>query len=325
MTRLAIAFSLAAIFAVAVGGRVTRGERDAFHDHSDTGRLVHVLPSPDIVPRDTAHLNAPRERGLHVYSASYGSGKLRNHGGHEIPFAGFYAIFWNSTVANSAGSQGYPTLEAQIAAFAQSYSDGAAYTQTDTAADYTIITQYSATDTIQPALAYVGATVDSQATQSTISDSGIHTYLASFFKAHPGVTPNANTVFGIYFPHGMKITLQRSASCSAFCGYHSSFSYNGIDVKYAVFPFTDCSGCTLSGKTVSDILTIVSSHEIRESVTDADGTAWYDAVGYEADDKCAWHNLYQMSRSGKSTFWVQPEYSNGGNGFPGPGCVVPLP
>ncbi len=56
--------------------------------------------------------------------------------------------------------------------------------------------------------------------------------------------------------------------------------------------------------------------------------AWYDSAGYEADDKCAWHNLYQMTNG---SFWIQPEYSNGGNttasGFtavyPGPGCIVP--
>jgi len=322
MRRTAIATGLAAILAVAVGSRVTRGERDAFHDHSATGRLVHVLPSPELVPRETAHENAPVLRGLHVYRASYGSGNLRNHGGHEIPFAGFYAIFWNSTVANSPGSQGYSTLQSQVAAFAQTFSDGAAYTQADTAADYTIVTQYSSVDTIQPTLAYVGSTVDSKATQSSITDAAVQTYLTGFFNAHPGISP-ANTIFGIYFPHGMKITLQGSASCSAFCGYHSSYTYNGIDVKYAVFPYTDCTGCSLSGKTVSDMLTIVSSHEIREAVTDPDGTAWWDRVGYEADDKCAWHNLYQMSRGGRSTFWVQPEYSNGGHGFPGPGCVVP--
>ena len=105
---------------------------------------MHVLPSPELVPRDRAHENAPALKGLHVYRASYGSGSLRNHGGHEIPFAGFYAIFWNSTVANSPGSQGYSTLQLQVAAFAQSFSDGAAYSQSDTAADYTIITQYSA-------------------------------------------------------------------------------------------------------------------------------------------------------------------------------------
>jgi hypothetical protein len=74
------------------------------------------------------------------------------------------------------------------------------------------------------------------------------------------------------------------------------------------------------------MLTIVTIHETRESVTDSLGTAWFDSKGYEADDKCAWHNLYQTTAGG---FWVQPEYSNGGTKtpsgltYPGPGCVVP--
>ena len=70
----------------------------------------------------------------------------------------------------------------------------------------------------------------------------------------------------------------------------------------------------LSSLTVGDMLSIVTSHEIREAVTDQQLNAWYDQVGYEADDKCAWHNLYKMG----GTFWVQPEYSNINNG-----CVVP--
>ena len=135
-------------------------------------------------------------------------------------------------------------------------------------------------------------------------------------------------LYGLYFPKGMKISLQGGVSCSSFCGYHSHFTYNGQLIKYAAFPYTDCRACSVTGKTVADILTIVTSHEIREAVSDSLGSAWYDAAGYEADDKCAWHNLYQMTNGG---FWVQPEYSNGGtvsrSGFtatyPGPGCVVP--
>ena len=78
------------------------------------------------------------------------------------------------------------------------------------------------------------------------------------------------------------------------------------------------------------MLTIVASHEIREAVTDPGDNgqnAWYDSAGYEADDKCAWHNLYQTTSGG---FWVQ-EFSNGGTitasgftaSYPGTGCVVP--
>jgi len=93
-----------------------------------------------------------------------------------------------------------------------------------------------------------------------------------------------------------------------------------MDIKYAVFPYTDCRACSIPGKQVIDILTIVTSHEIRESVTDPDLNAWFDSAGYEADDKCAWNNLYRTTGTGH---WVQPEFSNGGGPYPGPGCVVP--
>ncbi len=80
-----------------------------------------------------------------------------------------------------------------------------------------------------------------------------------------------------------------------------------------------------------------SPAQIWEAITDPGDNAtnaWYDRRGYEADDKCAWHNLYQLIRPAatpSNAFWVQPEYSNGGtvtaSGFtytyPGPGCVVP--
>jgi hypothetical protein len=190
----------------------------------------------------------------------------------------------------------------------------------DTEADYTIIQQYgTGTTPIAAALGYGGQFVDSQPTQSSISDSKIQSYLKGVFNSSR-LLADPDTVYGIYFPAGMRISLQGGASCSAFCGYHGHFGYAGMDIKYAVFPFTNCRACSLPGKAVADILTIVTSHEIREAVTDPLLNAWYDAAGDEADDKCAWHNLYQIANGG---FWVQPEFSNGGNGFPGPGCVVP--
>ena len=325
MRRVVFALSFASLVAFA-GTRValgqTKGNGNPFIDHSDTGETVHVLPAPAAIhsPHATQPTDAPPRNALSVYPPSYGSGDLVNHGGHQIPFAGFFAVYWNSSVANSPGSQGQTTLQAQVRAFGSSFSDGAAYTQTDTAADYTIVTQYSATDTISPVLAYAGDFVDSRATQSSFSDTKVRNYIAGLFNGG-FVRPDPNTIFGVYFPAGMRITLQGGASCSSFCGYHGHFAYNGQDIKYAVFPYTNCAACSLPGKAVADILTIVTSHEIREAVTDPDLNAWYDAAGYEADDKCAWHNLYQMTRG---NFWVQPEYSNGGNStYPGPGCVVP--
>jgi hypothetical protein len=321
MKRVLIGFAVASLLAASQSIQGQKGG-NPFVDHSDTGETVHVLPAPAAIhaAHDTQPTDAPPSRGLHVYAASYGSGNLTNHGGHQIPFAGYFPIYWNSSVANSPGTAGYATLRSTIQAFATNFADGQPYTQTDNAADYTIIQQYGVRDTISPTLAWAGDYVDVKATQSTISDSKIQSYLASLFTAG-SVTADPNTIFAVYFPSGMKITLQGGTSCSAFCGYHGHFTYNGKDIKYAVYPYTNCRACSLTGKTVADMLTIVSSHEIREAVTDPDLNAWYDAAGYEADDKCAWHNLYKTTRGG---FWVQPEYSNGGNStYPGPGCVVP--
>jgi hypothetical protein len=59
-----------------------------------------------------------------------------------------------------------------------------------------------------------------------------------------------------------------------------------------------------------DALSIV--HETREAFTDAKGNAFYDRVGYEADDKCAWGTnlafLFESTSDG--TFAYQMEYSN---------------
>jgi hypothetical protein len=150
----------------------------------------------------------------------------------------------------------------------------------------------------------------------------VQSYLAGLLSK--GKIPlDDDTIYGIYFPSGLRISMQGGSSCSSFCGYHGQFNYLGHDIKYAVFPYTNCFACSLPGKAIADILTIVTSHEIREAVTDPDLNAWFDSAGYEADDKCAWLYLYQMKRSTGFNFWVQPEYSNGGNGFPGPGCIVP--
>jgi hypothetical protein len=320
MKRLFFGFTIAALIA---GGQTLRGQKggNPFVDHSDTGETVHVLPAPAAIhsPHDTQPTDAPPRQGLTVAPASYGSGTLVNHGGHQIPLAVFFPIYWNNTVAQSAGVQGNATLRSTIQNFVTDFSDGQVYSQTNPSADYSIIKQYGSRDTIDPLLAWTGDYVDNKAFQSSIADSKIQSYLASLFGA--GLIPqNTHTIYAVYLPSGMKVTMQGGTSCSAFCGYHGHFTYNSGDYKYAVFPYTDCRACSLSGKGIADMLTIVSSHEIREAVTDPDLNAWYDSSGYEADDKCAWHNLYQTARG---NFWVQPEYSNDGGIYPGPGCVVP--
>ena len=308
------------IIALSIGylGAQERG-RSLFVDHSDTGETVHVLPSQAAVhsPHDTQPTIAPVKPGLSVYPPSYGSGNLLNGGGPQISNAGFFAIYWNGAVAHAGGagvtSLGYPTLQAQISAFTSLFADNLNYSQGDAGADFTITQQYGTQNAISsaplsPALTALGYYVDSRATQSSITDSKVRSYIAGLFQ-RGSVPVSPHVIYGVYFPANMKVILQGGSSCSSFCGYHGHFTYNGVDIKYASFPYTNCSACKLSSLSIVDMLTIVTSHEIREAVTDPDLNAWGDAAGYEADDKCAWHNLYQMANGG---FWVQPEFSNGG-------------
>ena len=298
--------------------------QNPFVDRSDTGETIRVLPTPASIhsPVDTQPTNAPPHQGTAVYAASYGSGNLIDHGGLEIPNASFQPIYYNGTVANSAGTQGQSSLQSQIATFVSDFSSTTNYS-VSVSDDYTIVQQYSSHATIASTISVLPDLVDSKSAASKYSDSQIRSYLTSLFQAGK-LAPNSSTLYGIYFPDGMKICLQGGCSCTSFCGYHSAYTYGSTQIKYAVFPYPGCTGCSLSGKGPADMLTIVSSHEIREAVTDPGDfgkNAWYDAAGYEADDKCAWHNLYQMTKGG---FWVQPEYSNGNSGnYPGPGCVVP--
>jgi hypothetical protein len=326
-----IAALAAASLVLGVPWKAAAQAHNPFVDHSDNGETVHVLPAPAAVhsPRDTGPTLAPVSSGATAYPASYGSGLLLNHGGPVISNAGFWALYWNSSVANAtqtsinqATGVRFASLREQMDAFLVSFGGGATYSQAPTD-DFSIVQQYGAG--ISSTVQYWGYKVATERTKSSISDSAIRSFIAAQFNS--GAVPaDTSIIYGVYLPSRMKVTMSGGGSCSTFCGYHGHFNYGGRDIRYAVFPYLDCSACKLSTLTVADMMTIVASHEIREAVTDPMLNAWYDSSGYEADDKCAWHNLYRTANGG---FFVQPEFSNGagsssvGVAYPGPGCIVP--
>jgi hypothetical protein len=63
----------------------------------------------------------------------------------------------------------------------------------------------------------------------------------------------------------------------------------------------------------------VASHEHAEAITDPTGTAWYDNMGYENGDKCAWNfgaalggtngTFYNQVING-AHYYLQQEWSN---------------
>src|SRR2546423_1432033 len=80
---------------------------------------------------------------------------------------------------------------------------------------------------------------------------------------------------------GVRVVQGGSASCQAFCGYHSDISGQ---IFYAAMPFPGCAGCT-GGLSAIDALTSTSSHELCEAITDPiPGQGWYDDVHGEIGD-----------------------------------------
>jgi len=318
---ITIAASLAALTLLGAPRHASAQGQNPFIGHADTGETLHVLPTPASIrsPRDTGSTMAPPGSEAGVYAPSYGSGPLVNHGGPVMSNAGFWALYWNTDIATAKGtSLGYTTLAAQMDAFVTSFGNDANYSS-QAGDDFSIVQQYNGS--ITSTVKNWGYYVASERAKSSISDSGVRNFIAGVLNSGK-VNVATNIIYGVFLPAGVKVTMSGGASCSTFCGYHGHFNYGGLDIKYAVFPYLNCTACKLSNLSVADMMTIVASHEIREAVTDPQLNAWYDSQGYEADDKCAWHNLYRMAEGG---FVVQPEYSNGGGGYPGAGCIVPNP
>jgi len=243
----------------------------------DNGEIVHVLPNPAAAEawehRFGVQPPAERMNGYSVFNASYGAvpGQLNDHGGAVVSGAGFQPIFFNSATAAA--------LQGGVDGFLSNFSNSDPGMK--------VITQYSKTgNAISATLGNAGSFVDTNSTPSRISDTAIQSYLTGLFNAGK-VAFNTSRIYGVYLPPGTVSTQGHYRSCTNYCGYHGSYTYNGQTALYAVFPYNNCSGCSLSGKTVLDMMTIVTSHEIREAITDPVNAWWESSSGYEADDKCA--------------------------------------
>jgi len=150
--------------------------------------------------------------------------------------------------------------------------------------------------------ARTGSIALTTAPPANIADADVKKLIQEELASDPAVPqPTPNSLYFVYLPPGVTVTMDGSASCSSFCGYHDAI---GGKVFYAVMPYPDCAGCT-GGTDVFDALTSTSSHELCEALTDpVPGTGWYDDANGEIGDICAW----QTKKVGAYT--VQLEWSN---------------
>lgn len=118
-----------------------------------------------------------------------------------------------------------------------------------------------------------------------------------------------------------------------YCAWHSSTNSTVGRIAYTNLPYiTDAGascGANFNGLGPNAGITIVSGHELAETITDQfPSTGWTDSSGEENGDKCAWISSGQGASAfislSKGVFAVQSLWSNAFNSGAG-GCVLSFP
>jgi outer membrane protein assembly factor BamB len=163
-----------------------------------------------------------------------------------------------------------------------------------------------------------------------MSDTQFQNEVAKAMQAN-GWNGGLNNLFYVFTSAGEGSCVDTASSACSFteyCAYHSYFQTNaGQNVIYANMPYTGTSlkGCGISASPNHDLdadSTInVLTHEQIEAVTDPLLNAWYDGLGNEIGDKCAW-NFGNINLDGNlanvqlhnNFYLVQQEWSNADSG-----------
>jgi hypothetical protein len=257
----------------------TSAKKPTHQQHPDTIRIVPLYVAGDA--------GRPTEEALAAGPAA--APHLTYRGGPLLANVKVFTVFWGS-----AWTGGQAPLVAKINAFFDFVLKSALIDQ---------LGEYSV-----PAYAIghgsrIGTiTITTPAPTHSVTDFVLKQFLLKEITTNAAFPkPDANTLYFLYTPPGVRIVQGGSASCTAFCGYHNDI---GGKIFYAAMPYPGCAGC-VGSLAAADALTSTSSHELCEAITDAvPGTGWYDDTNGEIGDICAWKTKVL------GAYTVQLEWSN---------------
>jgi hypothetical protein len=134
---------------------------------------------------------------------------------------------------------------------------------------------------------------DNYSLGNMLDDVGVETIVANAISG--GHLPNDKN--GIYFVLTWQDVQETTGFITSYCGWHANATMNGVDIKFAFVGNANTQGlaaCAVqtvsspNGDPAADAMASIVAHELEESTSDPDGTAWYDPSGNEDADKCAW-------------------------------------
>lgn len=160
-------------------------------------------------------------------------------------------------------------------------------------------------------------------TSGTLQDADIFNIIHSVVTAY-GLPTGYGAEYHVFLQSGVQQCSTSAGGCYAaqYCAYHGSNDYTDIGhVLYSTEPYQNIPGCRISYQpspqgVLSDSTASVLSHEMSETITDADvavnNIAWYNSTAGEIGDICAPANNVptQNVTLGSDTWEIQGEYSN---------------
>jgi hypothetical protein len=298
------ALVLPAVAALALFACTSGGLDDASQSGSADSKSL-APPQAMAPPRGVMPLRNSQPVRSAVTSGAPANANLTYYGGNLVNHATYTNVFWGSYWSTNASGQTERT-----------YLDNFMKTVGPSPDFASVLTQYAQSG--HP----IGTGVsqgDKQVTTepgAKIDDSAIKTTIQSWINAGLVPAPSLDQVYVLNFPPGTQITMGPDASCTNFCGYHSTIqttSGSGGLIRYIVSPYPSCAGCQFES-TVMDSSTVVLSHEMSETITDPDVVlatslgpplGWYDSANGEIGDICAGDPNASLLG-----FRIQTEWSN---------------
>jgi hypothetical protein len=252
------------------------------------------------------------------------------HGGALIPNVQAQDVFMGSDWKNNVGNI-QTTLVGKLDSFLNTAVSGA---QLDglTLAGYRVYRGTTSPSAIDNLTINKNFTLQNNFFLSSggFDDLQIQAELQKMIKANQVQAPTPNRLYVVYVEPGVVVTQGFANSMFFFGGYHGAFNGTNsqgapADIRYAVLPYPaapNLSGTTQVLDFALNNLTIVTSHELSEAVTDPD-VSFAQTI---TDPKLGWYDSFNNGEVGDLSegfttmingFEVQM-MENQGNGFINP-------
>jgi hypothetical protein len=219
-----------------------------------------------------------------IFQVVTGNG-INYHGGPVLHGQqNVYFIWYGNWTNGRHASDSQTTVNLLNALFSNTGLNGSPY--------YRINTTYGDNSAnVSGNVVHVNSTTDNYSQGTRLSDSRVRTVVSNAITS--GRLPKDTNA--LYFVLTSSDVSESSGFCTQYCGWHTSTTISGADIKYAFIGNPDrcpsaCEAQTTSPNNDSgaDGMASVMAHEAEETDTDPDLNAWYDSSGEENADKCAW-------------------------------------